>query len=253
MGPSGHSAVSHGHPTARAAGWASPSSPEGCSSQRGKGPLSLERAALPQEEGNLALNLCPEARPGRAGEEGREENSAFSAGTAVPGGPGLPTPSPSGGEATSPWDLSSEADRAFSLRSPQTGCPHTLPQSLSHTPASGLPPLRCPEVSRVCPARPSPGQQPGRLSNQGLSYCTPGAPSLQQLPRPSCSQSHSPCPGRSARALLRPKQLSPNHQPRFSRAAPGALQSGECFQPGFNYREHSCCWTVYIYLQDLTN
>lgn len=45
---------------ARATGWASPSSPEGCSSQRGKGPLSLERAALLQEEGNLALNLCPD-------------------------------------------------------------------------------------------------------------------------------------------------------------------------------------------------
>lgn len=69
------------------------------------------------------------------GEEGREENSVFLAGTVVPGGPGLPMPSPSWGEASSPLGLSSEADRAFSLLSPQTGCPHTLPQSLGHTPA----------------------------------------------------------------------------------------------------------------------
>lgn len=37
-------------------GWALPSSLEHCTSEHGKGPLSLERAELLQEEGNLAFN-----------------------------------------------------------------------------------------------------------------------------------------------------------------------------------------------------
>lgn len=39
---------------ARLVGWALPNSLQDCSSQRDKGPLSLERAKLLQEEGNLA-------------------------------------------------------------------------------------------------------------------------------------------------------------------------------------------------------
>lgn len=72
-------------------GWALPSSLEHCSSEHGKGPLSLERAELLQEEGNLAFNLYGgQAWWGGGGSGVQRENSVFFTGTVVPGGPGPP-------------------------------------------------------------------------------------------------------------------------------------------------------------------
>lgn len=78
---------------ARSMGWALPSSLEDCSSKHGKGTLSLERAELLQEEGNLALNLYGGQVWLGWGEGGcgvQREKSVFFAGTVVPGGPGPP-------------------------------------------------------------------------------------------------------------------------------------------------------------------
>lgn len=118
------SAASAGHRTAQRCqdprpGLASPSSPEGCSSERGKRPLSLERAELLQEKGNLAWNLCPEARPGRGG--GRGRGTQFSQqGLWSLEDLGSQKGDAGWSEATSQLDLPSEANRAFSLLSPKT-------------------------------------------------------------------------------------------------------------------------------------
>lgn len=195
---------------ARDTGWALPSSPEGFSSQRGKGPLSLERAAFLQEEGNLALNLCPEARPGRGRRrEGRE--LSFLSRHCDPRGPGLLAPSPSWGEATSLLDLSSKADRAFSLLSPQPAAPTPCLSPSATLLPSCSPSLCCPETSRVCPA-PSPGAAAWPAEQSGLSYCTPGAPSLQQLP--------GPVPAQGAQQGLPSQTTFPQQSAQVSQCSP---------------------------------
>lgn len=196
---------------ARSTDWAVPSSPENRSSKSGRGPFSLGRAELLQEEGYLALNLCPAARPGWGGvqgPEGREELSFLSR-DLVP-----PKADLSWGEAAPEPGLLSKANMALSVLSPKTCCPHALPQSPSHAPdpASLLCPLPRDSQSALGILAEGAAAWPGCVVGV-LVTCTPGAPSLQKLPQPSHSESYKSLPRGSWQGLCA-KQLFPNSLPR---------------------------------------
>lgn len=150
-------------------------------------------------------------------------------------------------------DLPSEANRAFSLLSPKTCCPHQHPASVPQPHSCLLLPyLALPTESQSAPSRG--GRSLAGLSNRGLSYLQPWSPKPAETatPRPSHSESYKSLSWVLSKGSV-PSSFPPTICPGFPVTAPRALQSGERFQPGFNYRERSCCWPIYIYLQDLTN
>lgn len=100
------------------------------------------------------------------------------------------------------------------------------------------------------------------LSNGVLVPCTPGAPSLQKLPRLSHSEPYTSLPWAPDK-LLCPKQLFPNNLPGLRRepasgAAPrwqplGPRKAGSAYSWALITDCAPVAWSIYIYLQDLTN